>query len=109
MDKLAKLFGGQDLLLGDKQLDDAYRIKASREKAIEKLLADADIRAYLKKYEPVFFGTREEDSIVNLQLSARAHSESVQWLQDAHVLMTGVLDKLDEAGLIGPWKPGGGS
>lgn len=73
--EIGKLFGMQDIVIGDAEFDKAFLIQTNEETKVKELLSDAEVCAELLKHPVLEFKIRERKIGVNIELVLRLELE----------------------------------
>lgn len=104
---VGKLFGMQDIEIGDPTFDDAFVIKGNDEQQLRKLFADAVIRQLIEQ-QPKFHLTvkdnegwlrkRFPEGVDELLFEVEGIIKDVEQLRSLYELFAGILDRLCQIG-----------
>lgn len=98
-DALVKLFGGQDIQLGDSHLDPDLRVRGVDEDAVRQVLSDPGVRALLPELLAASAHSRIEQGTVVLEERGRSDGRL-----DHHLAAAAALAKALSAAVQSPWE-----
>ena len=99
LDDVGKFFGMQDVIIGDKDFDDAFIIKTTDEKRIKEILADANTKNILKSISHFTLSTEEgteENAILEMYIEEAITDTA--FLKKIYQAFYSVLFQIDETG-----------
>jgi predicted lactoylglutathione lyase len=102
IEKLLKIFGQQDIEIGDKLFDDKYLIKEKNTKHITHILSENQIKTILLKNNVFSFGCSYQKNENTLKLSSLVSRtiNSKDELSELYKLFSLTIDKMGELNLI---------
>lgn len=104
---LGKIFGMQDVEIGDPQFDEQFIIKGQPEEMVKKLFANREIRALIEKQKAIhfmvkddegWFGTKFPDGVDELYFQVQGVVKDKEVLKELFDLFSLVLDELCKMG-----------
>lgn len=102
LEKLLKVFGQQDIEVGDKSFDDRYLIKEKNTNFIRQILSEESVKTILLKNNVFSFGCNYEKKDDTLHLSSLVSRtiNSKEELSELFKLFCMTIDKMKELNLI---------